>query len=129
MKFVIQINAGPNLSQAGMSALNFIEAALAAKHEIVRVFFYSDGIDFGFRHATPPNDEYDFGARWSRLAEAHAIDLVICVSAAQRRGLLAEDEAHRLNKQDNDLAAGFRISGLGQLLDAAIHADRYLVFG
>ncbi len=128
MKYVIQINSGPSRSQAGISALNFIEAALAAQHQILRVFFYTDGIDYGLRYVTPPNDEFDFNASWRHLAQQYQIDLVVCVSAAQRRGLLSVDEASRQEKPGDDLSDGFRISGLGQLLDAVMQADRFLVF-
>jgi tRNA 2-thiouridine synthesizing protein D len=62
------------------------------------------------------------------LAENHQVDLVVCISAAQRRGLLCTDEAKRQGKLDQDLAQGFRISGLGQLVEATLLADRFLVF-
>ena len=63
------------------------------------------------------------------LAKQKGIDLVLCISAAQRRGLLSRDEAQRQQKLDDDLADGFRISGLGQLVEAMLDADRFIVFG
>ena len=56
--------------------------------------------------------------RGSKLAEQHGIDLVVCVAAALRRGI-----------KDEILAKGFRISGLGQLVETGIEADRLVVFG
>jgi len=129
MKFAIQINASPYQSNAGYTAYQFINAALAAGHEVFRVFFYQDGIYHAFKYATPPDDELQFTAQWSELAKLHQIDLVVCISAAQRRGLLCSDEAKRQGKQDNDLADGFRISGLGQLVEATLEVDRFIVFG
>ena len=129
MKFAIQINAAPYASNAGHSAYRFIEAALALEHQVVRVFFYHDGIYHGLKYATPPDDEFNHTAQWSALAERHRLDLVLCISAAQKRGLLCRDEAERQGKTDDDLAAGFRIAGLGQLVEATLHADRFLVFG
>jgi len=102
---------------------------LQAGHEIVRVFFYKDGIYHGFRYATPPDDEIQFNRDWSALAAEHQIDLVLCISAAQRRGLLCADEARCQGKLDDDLAPGFRLAGLGQWLEAALLADRCIVFG
>ena len=67
--------------------------------------------------------------KWSELADQYQIDLVVCISAAQRRGLLCSDEAQRQNKIDNDLADGFRLSGLSQLVEATLVADRFIVFG
>ncbi len=129
MKFTIQVNAGPYQSHAGESAFQFVQAALSMGHQIVRIFFYSDGIFHAMRYATPPNDENPMTDRWSALAKEYGIDLVICISAAQRRGLLSDAEAKRQHKVDRDLADGFRISGLGQLVEAMLDADRFIVFG
>ena len=129
MKFAIQVNASPYQSNAGHTAYQFINAALAQGHEVFRVFFYHDGVYQAFKYATPPDDELQFTAQWSELARRSQIDLVVCISAAQRRGLLCSDEAKRQGKQDNDLAEGFRISGLGQLVEATLEADRFIVFG
>ena len=67
--------------------------------------------------------------RWSELAEKHNVDLVVCVAAAQRRGIADADEAKRNGKDANNIAPGFRISGLGQLIEAGIQCDRLVVFG
>ena len=129
MKFAIQINASPNHSNVGQTAYQFIYTALRLGHEIVRVFFYHDGILHAFRHATQPDDELQLIQRWSDLAKHNQIDLVVCISAAQRRGLLCLDEAQRQGKQEDDLAEGFRISGLGQWVEATLIADRLITFG
>jgi tRNA 2-thiouridine synthesizing protein D len=129
MKFALQINDSPYDSQAGETAFQFSKAALAVGHEIFRVFFYYDGIYHGLRFAKPPEDECQITQRWSELANSHGIDLVLCISAAQRRGLLSRDEAQRQQKLDDDLADGFKISGLGQLVEAMLEADRFIVFG
>jgi tRNA 2-thiouridine synthesizing protein D len=129
MKFAIQINASPYQSNAGLDAYYFIQSALNSQHEILRVFFYKEGIYHAFRYALPPDDESKFNRNWTELAEQRGIDLVVCISAAQRRGLLCEDEARRQGKQDNDLAGGFRIGGLGLWVEATLQADRCIVFG
>lgn len=129
MKFAIQINTSPYQSNAGLTAYRFIQAALSQGHEVFRVFFYHEGIYHAFKFATPPDDEIPFASQWSELARQYRLDLVVCISAAQRRGLLCADEAGRQGKLDNDLADGFRISGLGQLVEATLAADRFIVFG
>jgi len=98
------------------------------EHEIFRVFFYHEGIYHAFEHSTPPDDELQMTKKWTELTIEHGVDLVVCISAAQRRGLLCADEAKRQKKKDLDLAKGFRISGLGQLLEAMLVADRFLEF-
>jgi len=129
MRFAIQVNASPYQSNTGFSAYQFIKAALAQGHEVFRVFFYHEGIYHAFKHNTPPDDEINLTDCWAELAAKHKVDLVVCISAAQRRGLLYADEAERRNKQDNDLATGFRIGGLGQWVEAMLEADRVIVFG
>ena len=129
MRYAIQINASPNHTHTGYSAYRFIDAALAQGHEIYRIFFYHEGIYHAFNHNSPPDDEINLTVCWGELAEKCGIDLVVCISAAQRRGLLYADEAQRRNKQDTDLAAGFRIGGLGQWVEALLEADRVIVFG
>ncbi len=128
MKFAVQVNASPYASNAGLNAYRFIQAALLAEHQVLRVFFYKEGAYHAFRYASPPDDELHISRQWSQLAEQAGLDLVVCISAAQRRGLLCLDEAARQGKQDDDLAPGFRIAGLGQWLEATLLADRCIVF-
>ena len=129
MKLAIQINEGPYQHQASDSAYQFAKAALAKGHEIYRIFFYHDGVNNATRLAVPPQDDRNITNQWIELQKEHELDLVVCIAAAQRRGLLDEDEAKRQGKDANNIAEGFRISGLGQLIDAGIEADRLVVFG
>lgn len=129
MRLAILVSAGPCTHQASRSAYHFTRAALEKGHEIYRVFFYHDGVHNGTRLAVPPQDEQDVTKLWHSLAERHRLDLVVCVGAAQRRGLLDAHEARRHGKDADNLAPPFRISGLGQLIDAGIEADRMVVFG
>ncbi len=118
MKFGILVNEGPYQHQASDSAYQFCAAAIAKGHSIQRVFFYHDGVNNSTRLTEPPQDDRHIVQRWSRLAEQHGVDLVVCVAAALRRGI-----------KDENLAAGFRISGLGQLVEVGIQADRVVTFG
>lgn len=128
MQYVIQINNSPNNSNSGFCAFKFIKAALQKGHAVSRVFFYSEGIYHAFKYATPADDELQITKKWTELAGEHDIDLVVCISAAQRRGLLSTTEANRQGKLDKDLAKGFRISGLGQLIESTLLANRFIEF-
>jgi tRNA 2-thiouridine synthesizing protein D len=129
MKYGILVNEGPYQHQAADTAYQFAKAALEKGHEIFRVFFYHDGVNNGTRFAVPPQDDRKIPDLWSAMAKEHGTDLVICIAAAQRRGLLDEGEAKRQGKDGNNIADGFRISGLGQLIEAGIQCDRLVVFG
>ena len=129
MKDTILVNEGPYQHQASDSAIQFIRAALEKGHEIFRVFFYHDGVNNGTRLTVPPADDRQLQKAWTELAEKHGLDLVICIAAAQRRGIMDADEAKRQGLDANNIAPGFRISGLGQLVEGGIQADRLVVFG
>ncbi len=129
MKFSIQVNEGPYQHQASDTAYLFTKTALEKGHEIFRVFFYHDGVHNGTRLTTPPQDDRHITNRWIDLAEKYNLDLVVCVAAAQRRGIVDDDEAKRQGKDATNIAPSFRISGLGQLIEAGIQADRLMVFG
>ena len=129
MKLTIQVNEGPYQHQSSDSAYYFTKAALDKGHEIFRVFFYHDGVNNGTRLTAPPQDDRNIVDRWSELAREHNLDLVVCVAAAQRRGIVDEGEAERNGKDATNIADGFRISGLGQLVEGAINSDHLIVFG
>jgi tRNA 2-thiouridine synthesizing protein D len=129
MKFSILVNEGPYTHEAADTAYQFTKAALEKGHQIFRVFFYHDGVNNGTRLTTPPQDDRNIVKRWTELAEKHQLDLVVCVAAAQRRGIADADEAKRNGKDADNIAPGFRISGLGQLIEAGIQADRLVTFG
>lgn len=129
MKFGILVSEGPYTHQSSDSAYRFAKAALEKGHEIFRVFFYHDGVNNGTRLGVPPQDDRNITKLWSELGEKYGLDLVVCIAAAQRRGLLDADEAKRQGKDADNIAPGFHISGLGQLIEAGIQSDRLVVFG
>ena len=129
MKFGIVVNEGPYTHQASDTAYQFAKAALEKGHEVIRVFFYHDGVNNATRLTIPPQDDRNVQKNWSELGEKHSLDLVVCIAAAQRRGILDANEAKRQGKDADNIAPFFRISGLGQLIDAGINADRLVTFG
>ncbi|MDP6069792.1 MAG: sulfurtransferase complex subunit TusD [Alphaproteobacteria bacterium] len=118
MDFGILVNEGPFTHQAADTAYHFAKAALAKGHKVSRVFFFHDGVNTSNKLMEPQVDDRNLMKLWSELAAEHDLDLVVCVAAALRRGL-----------KEEILAAGFRISGLGQLIETGIQADRLVVFG
>lgn len=129
MKYTLMINEGPYQHQSSDTALQFARAVLEKGHEIYRVFFYHDGVNNGTRLAVPPKDDRQIQQEWSDLAKQHDLDLVICIAAAQRRGLMDANESKRQGMDADNIIEGFRISGLGQLIEGGIQSDRTLVFG
>ncbi|ROS00074.1 tRNA 2-thiouridine synthesizing protein D [Sinobacterium caligoides] len=129
MIYSIAIYGSPYGNPSSLTALRFSEALLASEHQLLRVFFYHDAVHTASLLATPPQDESSLYDGWRQLAEKHNLDLVICVAAALKRGILDEQEAGRWNKLSHNLGPAFTLSGLGQLIDATIKADRHISFG
>lgn len=117
MKFAILVTAAPQGRQSSDTALAFAKAVLSRGHEIARVFFYGEGVLNANRLSAPPADERHPGRDWSKLAVEHGVELVVCANAAVKRGI-----------REANLAPGFRISGLGQLAEAMVAADRMVTF-
>lgn len=72
------------------------------------MFFFHDGV----RCAALPA-EHPVRTGFSRLAE-RGTELVVCVSAAERRGVGVEPP--------------FSVTGVGQLIEGAVSADKHLTF-
>lgn len=127
MKFAVHVSAPPSHEMA-WDAWRFTQAALKAGHEVVRVFFAGAGVLHGQRLITPGRDETSMTQRWQQLAETHALELVLCVSACLKYGVLDEHHAARWEQSALSLAHGFVISGLGQWSEALTLADRSVSF-
>ncbi|WP_273527517.1 sulfurtransferase complex subunit TusD [Pseudomonas sp.] len=128
MKFAIALFSPPH-APASRRALRFAEAVLAGGHDIVRLFFYQDGVHSASANIVTAQDELDVAGEWSRFIAAHQLDGVVCIAAGLRRGVLDEQEARRYARAAANLAGGWGLSGLGQLHEAAQQADRLICFG
>lgn len=118
MKIGLLVNEGPFTHQASDSAYLFAKAAIEKGHQVLRVFFYYDAVNNANKLSEPQSDDRNLVKLWGELAKEHNVDLVVCVAAAMRRGI-----------KDEILAEGFRISGLGQLIEIGMAAERMVMFG
>ncbi|KII36161.1 sulfurtransferase [Pseudomonas fluorescens] len=128
MKFAIAIFSAAH-APSSRRALLFAQAALAGGHEIVRLFFYQDGVFNASSSVVTPQDEQDLPKQWCSFVSEHQLDGVVCIAAALRRGVLNEEEAKRYQREAIAVGAPWELSGLGQLHDAVQDADRLICFG
>jgi len=129
MSLSILVLGSPFSTQASYSAYRFTKAALESSQEIHRVFFYQDGIHTGSDLATPPQDEFNLYKAWQELKKEYDLDLVVCIAAAARRGLINTTESKRHNKEHFNLSDAFELSGLGQLVEACALSEKLVTFG
>lgn len=128
MNFAIAIHGDAATSESPRLALRFAQAAVAKGHAIHRVFFYHAAVNIANSLAVQPQDERDTAAEWAAFATEHGIELAVCVAAALRRGVLSDDDAVRYERIAANVKAPYQIVGLGQLVEAAIVADRFITF-
>lgn len=128
MKFAIALFSAAH-APSSRRALLFAQAALAGGHEIVRLFFYQDGVYNAANSVVTPQDEQDLAREWREFVQQHQLDGVVCIAAALRRGVLNADEAQRYQRTAVNVEAPWELSGLGQLHDAVQAADRLICFG
>lgn len=133
MHLALFITAAPD-QETAYQAWRFAQAALAGGHPISRVFFAGAAVAHGNALMTPARNEVSLTTRWQELQaasmmwQAQPMELILCVAAALRRGILDDDNALRWEQPVSNLAAGFAISGLGQLSEAQLSADRLISF-
>lgn len=126
--FVLNITGAPYASSAPLSALRFAKAVLAAGHTIHRVFLSQEGVTLANGLNCPPQDETNLTKAWQKLAAEHQLELAVCVAAALKRGIVDAKEAARYGLEQHNLAEGFELTGLGQLVDAMANSDRTVTF-
>eukprot|EP01030_Chromulinospumella_sphaerica_P018869 gene18869-18743_t len=63
MKFAIALFSAAH-APSSRRALQFAQAALAGGHEIVRLFFYQDGVYSAANSVVTPQDEQDIAQQW-----------------------------------------------------------------
>ncbi|MBM7061805.1 sulfurtransferase complex subunit TusD [Pseudomonas sp. UL073] len=128
MKFAIALFSPPH-APSSRRALRFAQAVVDGGHEIVRLFFYQDGVHSASASIVAPQDELDAAAEWRSFVSGRQLDGVVCIAAALRRGVLNDEEARRYERNAANLERPWELSGLGQLHEAAQLADRLICFG
>ncbi len=113
--FNILVTGSPTQSQAHLSAIRFINAALSSGHLIKSVFFYQDAVNVANKFIIKPNDEFQLTEQWVKLSQKHQFELQVCVAASNRRGIVSSEEAKQNSFDHESINPGFTVTGLGQL--------------
>ena len=127
-KFIIQVNGPAYGTSASINALRFTQAALASGPQVICVFFYQDGVYNSTDLSLPASDENDVISDWKQLAQSNQVPLVNCVSAALRRGIVGEQDAHDNGLSHWNVGKSFIMGGLGELITGIESADRLISF-
>lgn len=128
LRFALLVTGPCYGTQSSADAYRFARALVQQGHVIDNVFFYQDGVHNGNLLVQPAGDEVDLHRAWIELAEEQGLALDLCVAAALRRGLSDETSSHQAGLEQWNVAAPFRLSGLGALAQASLSADRVVQF-
>jgi len=127
MKFAISVHGDPEATASPATALAFTRAALEVGHEIPRVFFYHDGVRTGCAGDGLSASRARLLEGWVDLRQSFGTELLVCVAAAQSRGLYDVEQAQRSDETAN-LHPAFEVVGLGQFTEMIMTADRTVTF-
>ncbi|WP_163930991.1 sulfurtransferase complex subunit TusD [Paraferrimonas sp. SM1919] len=127
-KFALLINQSQYSNQSSHSAYQFATAVLKQGHPITKVFFYQQGVDHGNALTTHQTDELNMGQQWQQLATDNNFELVVCASAALRRGVVSKEDAETNDLSSHNLAKPYLAAGLGDLVTAIESSDKLVQF-
>lgn len=128
MRFSILVTASPH-GPGAVTALHTVTAVHRSPHQLYRVFLYGDGVQLANRLGGRDGDDNRAQRDWQTLVAEGQIPALVCVGAALRRGVVDADEARRAGLDGDNLAAGFRLVGLGDWVEALRNSDRVVHFG
>lgn len=128
MNPILLLVLSPPRSRLAYHAVRLAQS-LQQQQQPFQVFFYQDGCSVADQNLWYADDELNITEQWQALG----IDLPVCVSASLQRGVSDQDNAERHTRPNAvalqaNLAAGFRLVGLGQLANAVLESRHVLQF-
>lgn len=127
-RFTVIVNKAPFDKQGNYSALRFCRAILESEHSLSSVFFYQSGVNAANSFLSGHSDEISLLTEWQTLYSEHKVPLLVCVSAANRRGVISQDDAAETDRKHFNLTNPFTSSGLGELTELMAGSDRVVQF-
>lgn len=126
--FAILVTSAPCDNQLSYHGVNFCQAALNAGHSLTGVFFYGQGTLNTTSLSVTLADTHSVTKDWKQLAEQHNVPMFACVTAANTRGILTEQDAHDADLQHHNMASWVTSSGLGEWVTLSSSADKVVQF-
>lgn len=127
-KFGILVTHAPFDAQHAYSAHQFALSVIKGGHTLSGVFFYQAGVHSANSFQQPHSDELNMLSKWQSLQADHNVPLQVCVTAANRRGLISEEDAKESNQHGFNLDSAFQEVGLGDLVALMNTTDRLVQF-
>jgi tRNA 2-thiouridine synthesizing protein D len=126
--FTLIVTSAPFSQQNAYSAYRFALAAVQSKHHMNGIFFYQSGALNGSSLQITSSDEFDLYSGWEKFSREYQVPLMVCVSAASKRGITTAEDAKESDNPHFSLAASFESVGLGELAILISSSDRLIQF-
>ena len=126
--FTLLVTTAPFSQQNAYSAYRFALAAVQSKHRVNGIFFYQSGALNGSSLQITPSDEFDLYTAWVKLSQQYQVPIMVCVSAASKRGITTAEDARESDNANFSLTAPFESVGLGELAILISNSDRLIQF-
>ena len=107
------------LDNRTVTSINLITAALDNEVKVLGVFFYQQGVCNANKDVIIASDEFQPLKAWRNLQKKYGVPLHLCVTAAEKHGLIVE-------KQQENIDDAFTLSGLGELVELSTQATRII---
>lgn len=126
--YSILVTTPPYDDQGPLQALEFCRALVKAGHTIDNVFFYQSGIYNANRFIHPANDEKNLYQQWCELQQNCGVTLLVCITAATKRGITSEQESQANDIDGFNLTAPFEQAGLGEFFTRLHDCEKLVQF-
>lgn len=127
-KYSIVITSTPDSGDALARVLRFIDGVYDNGDEVSNVFFFHQGVHHANRYFVPMGNSINALASWTSVKTKYAIPLIVCTTAANKRGILDDEEAKSLGETQSHIAPPFNQSGLGEFFTLLHDCDRVVQF-
>ncbi|MDC2891480.1 sulfurtransferase complex subunit TusD [Psychrosphaera algicola] len=116
-RFILVLHCPPWSHQSVATACQFAQAAIDRGNSITAVFLYQDAVLNGSNNLDIPSDELNGQSQLVNLNSQHNIPLLMCVTAAEKRGVNADA-----------LHPSFTLSGLAEFAELTTESDKMVQF-
>ncbi|WP_164078270.1 sulfurtransferase complex subunit TusD [Alteromonas facilis] len=122
------ITSSPEHALRMQEALFTLRTFLSAGHAINNVFFYQAGCANANGYLHVPSDEFNANTAWREFSLEFNIPLLVCVSSAEKRGVIDTALSHEYEANGYNLHQPFEQVGIGEFFTRLHDADKLVQF-
>ena len=128
INYSLLITSAPYQGQHAQRAIEFARTAISSGHMVENVFFYSEGVHHANHYMQEVGDEFFPLNAWKALSEECNVTLLVCITAAVKRGVIGHQEALDTGASGVNLIPPFQQAGLGEFFTALHNCEKVIQF-